>query len=245
MEAMRQLALTNLRLTLEAYADGTLPEFELFARTATLVNIKRGDDIIAPGSTPPYLFVMLRGLAKFTVDVEGSMRTVEVFEEGDVVGTLNTVGSTTLAKSISRGVHPRTEEMLEVMRAETVYRFTVKALEECTALRVDYRVIDQLAYRHLEWSRMVSSLLTARLMHLHANLPDSQIGTPEGRLRRLTKRHPRLVARMSQREIANWIGVNEVSLSRIMKRMREEQRTAAGAATPARVAEPPQESAAY
>lgn len=219
----RQLAVTNMRLTFEAYADGTLPEFDLFARSAQLVEFKRGDEIVAVGTAPPHLFILLSGLAKFTVEADGATRTVEVFEEGDMVGTFSTVGSTTLGKVISRGVHPRTREMIDVLRSETTHRFGVRAVEDCVTLRIDYRVVDQLAHRHVEWARMVNSLLVARLMTLYASMPDSQIGTAEGRLRRLMSRHPRLIARLSQREIANWIGVNEVSFSRIMKRLRTEE----------------------
>jgi CRP/FNR family transcriptional regulator, anaerobic regulatory protein len=96
---------------------------------------------------------------------------------------------------------------------------TVTAIEPTLLLRVNYRVIDHLATQHMQWAR-----LTTTIALMHATTLQADAGwlrsTPEQRYRSLLKEHPGLVQRITQRDLASFLNITDVALSRIAKRVR-------------------------
>ncbi len=93
------------------------------------------------------------------------------------------------------------------------------AIEPSLLLRVNYRVIDHLSTQHLQWAR-----LTTTIALMHATTLQADAGwlrsTPEQRYRSLLKEHPGLVQRITQRDLASFLNITDVALSRIAKRVR-------------------------
>ena len=211
-------AMRSLRLLLEAYAGCELPQWDLFASNIQLIRVEPGDVLYSIGETHPYIYFVQRGLCKAQMLTEGDRLTTVFFpEEGDVLASMSSLGIEGIRRVASRGLHPRSETLRAAVKAETVH--TVTAIEPTFLLRVNYRVIEHLSTQHLQWARLVT---TIALMHATTLQVDAGWlrSTPEQRYRSLLKEHPGLVQRITQRDLASFLNITDVALSRIAKRVR-------------------------
>ena len=211
-------AMRSLRLLLEAYAGCELPQWDLFASSTELIRIEPGTVLYSTGEAHPYIYFVQRGLLKAQMLNEGDRLTTVFFpEEGDVLASMSSLGVEGVRRVAARGLHPRSETLQAAIKAETLH--TVTAIEPSFLLRANYRVIDHLSTQHLEWSR-----LTTTIALMHATTLQADAGwlrsTPEQRYRSLVVRHPALVQRITQRDLASYLNITDVALSRIAKRVR-------------------------
>ena len=211
-------AMRSLRLLLEAYSGCELPQWDLFASNTRLVRVEVGDTLFSIGEAHPYIYFVQRGLFKAQMLNEGGrLNTVFFPEEGDVLASMSSLGVDGVRRVASRGLHPRSETLRAAIDAETLH--TVTAIEPSLLLRVNYRVIDHLSTQHLAWAR-----LTTTIALMHATTLQADAGwlrsTPEMRYRSLLKEHPGLVQRVTQRDLASFLNITDVALSRIAKRVR-------------------------
>lgn len=211
-------AMRSLRLLLEAYAGCELPQWDLFATNARVVRVEPGAVLFTAGEAHPYIYFVQRGLFKAQMVNEGDRLTTVFFpEEGDVLASMSALGVDGVRRVAARGLHPRSETLRAAVEAETLH--TVTAIEPSLLLRVNYRVIDHLSSLHLQWAR-----LTTTIALMHATTLQADAGwlrcTPEQRYRSLLKEHPGLVQRITQRDLASFLNITDVALSRIAKRVR-------------------------
>lgn len=216
-------AMRSLRLLLEAYAGCELPQWDLFASNVRVLRVEPGTVLFNVGEHHPYIYFVQRGLFKAQVPVEGDRLTTVFFpEEGDVLASMSALGIEGVRRVASRGLHPRSETLRAAVEAETLH--TVTAIEPSLLLRVNYRVIDHLSNQHLQWARLTT---TIALMHATTLQADGAWlrSTPEQRYRSLLREHPGLVQRVTQRDLASFLNITDVALSRIAKRVRGEALT--------------------
>lgn len=212
-------AMRSLRLLLEAYAGCELPQWDLFATNVRLLRVEPGAILYSVGEQHPYIYFVQRGLFRAQMLSEGGRLTTVFFpEEGDVLASMSALGSEGVRRVASRGLHPRSETLRAAIDAETVH--TVTAIEPSLLLRVNYRVIDHLSSQHLQWARLTT---TIALMHATTLQADAAWlrSTPEQRYRSVLRDHPGLVQRVTQRDLASFLNITDVALSRIAKRVRE------------------------
>ena len=95
------------------------------------------------------------------------------------------------------------------------------AVERTTVLRLDYRVIQQLAAKHPAWGEVHSAFLWTYVDGLFSITTSVRNGSVEDRYRNLLVQRPSLMRRVSQREIASYLSITESALSRIAKRVRD------------------------
>lgn len=214
-------ALRSLRLLLEAYAAAELPQWELFAANIKTIRVDPGSVIFSAGEVHPYVYFVHHGLLKAQMHIEGGRRLVTVFfaEEGDVVASMAALGMEGVRKAIGRGLHPRSTTLQAALNAESLH--TLTALESSLVVRVSFRVIDHLANQHVSWARLVAAIAAMHATTLQADIAWLR-NTPEQRYRDLLIENPGLVNRVTQRDLANFLNVTDVALSRIAKRVREE-----------------------
>ena len=211
-------AIRSLRLLLEAYAGCELPQWDLFASNTKLIRIEPGAVLFSTGEKHPYVYFVQRGLFKAQIPNEGDRLTTVFFpEEGDVLASMAALGVEGVRRVAARGLHPRSETLRAAINAGTLH--TVTAIEPSLLLRVNYRVIDHLSGQHLPWAR-----LTMTIALMHATTLQADAGwlrsTPEQRYRSMVVRHPALVQRITQRDLASYLNITDVALSRIAKRVR-------------------------
>jgi len=211
-------AMRSLRLLLEAYAGCELPQWDLFASNVRVLRVEPGAVLFSVGERHPYIYFVQRGLFKAQMPSEGDRLTTVFFpEEGDVLASMSALGIDGIRRVAARGLHPRSDTLRAAVDAETVH--TVTAIEPSLVLRINYRVIDHLSTQHLQWARLITTLAV-----MHATTLQADAGwlraTPEQRYRSLLREHPGLVQRVTQRDLASFLNITDVALSRIAKRVR-------------------------
>jgi cAMP-binding proteins - catabolite gene activator and regulatory subunit of cAMP-dependent protein kinases len=224
-------ALRSLRLLLEAYASVELPQWDLFASNVRLIRIDAGATLFAAGELHPYMYFVQSGLFKAQLRLtDGRVATVFFPEEGDVIAPLSAMGAEGIRRVVARGLHPRSDTLRAVVDQQSLH--TVTAIETSLVMRVSFRVIDHLSSQHPQWSRLI-----AMLSLMHATTLQYDIGwlrgTPEQRYRALLAEQPGLVQRVTQRDLASFLGVTDVALSRIAKRVRSDDHSANSPNSPA------------
>lgn len=213
-------AMRSLRLLLEAYAGCELPQWDLFAGNVRVVRAEPGTVLFSVGDHHPYIYFVQRGLLKAQMVTEGDrLSTVFFPEEGDVLASMSALGIEGIRRVAARGLHPRAETLRAAVEAESLH--TITAIEPSMLLRVNHRVIEHLSGQHLQWSRLTT---TIALMHATTLQADTAWlrSTPEQRYRSVLKEHPGLVQRVTQRDLASFLNITDVALSRIAKRVRSE-----------------------
>jgi CRP/FNR family transcriptional regulator, anaerobic regulatory protein len=220
-DAVTGHALRSLRLLLEAYAATELPQWDLFAANVKMVRADPGQVIFTAGEVHPYVYFVQHGLLKAQMNLEGGRRAATVFfpEEGDVLASMTSLGMEGVRRAALRGLHPRSSTIQAAVEAETIH--TVVALESSLLARVSFRVIDHLATQHLAWARLIAAISVMYSTTLQADVAWLR-STPEQRYRQLLKENPGLVTRVTQRDLANFLNITDVALSRIAKRVRNE-----------------------
>lgn len=213
-------AMRSLRLLLEAYAGCELPQWDLFGTNVRVLRVEPGAVLFRVGEHHPYIYFVQRGLFKAQMPSEGDRMTTVFFpEEGDVLASMSALGSDGVRRVAARGLHPRAETLRAAVEAESTH--TITAIEPSLLLRVNYRVIEHLSTQHLQWAR-----LTTTIALMHATTLQADAGwlrsTPEQRYRSLLREHPGLVQRVTQRDLASYLNITDVALSRIAKRVRGE-----------------------
>lgn len=210
----------SLRLLLEAYAGSELPEWEAFLRTLRSYWVDPGDTLFAAGEQHPYVYYVEHGLLKAqTLNARGRPIIAFFSEEGDILASMPALAPARVRLVAKRRLHPR----VEVLRAavEGVSIHTLIAIQPSLVHRFDYRAADQLSLRHVEWGRMSNALSMMYAITLQADVA-ALLNSPEQRYRQLLDVQPDLVDRVSKRDLASFLNVTDVALSRIAKRVQAE-----------------------
>lgn len=102
---------------------------------------------------------------------------------------------------------------------QTRSRHYLETIEDCELLCITYQKFQQLFSEHPKMNELIRKILEERFVDLH-NLFTSQIlDSPEERYRNLLDHRPDLLSRIPQHQLATFLGVTPVSLSRIRNRI--------------------------
>lgn len=210
----------SLRLLLEAYAASELPEWEAFARTLHSSHLDAGDVLFSAGEQHPFIYYVEEGLLKALMTNTRGRPIITFFsEEGDILASLPALAPEGVRLVAARNLHPRVQELKAAADAVSIH--TLVAIEPSVVHRFDYRVVERLAARHSAWSRMATAVPLMYGISLQADAGLLR-NSPEQRYRTLLARQPDLVARISRRDLASYLNVTDVALSRIAKRVEAE-----------------------
>lgn len=226
---MKQIAptqLQRLRILLEGYAGGPLPDFEQFAKGVGEVTIPARHTLVAAGDHHPYIYLVNRGLSKTVYTPQpGAPRILAFTDEDGFVASLSALGLSGL-----RGLHAKGFDSFPDAHAPQtpgLARSSIVSLEACTMWRADYTLIEHLAERHVRWASLVITFLASHLVHLTNDLYAMRADDAEARYRHLLTYRPSLAERVTQRDMAAYLGVTQTSMSRIVTRIRAPRTTPA------------------
>lgn len=213
-------ALRSIRLLLEAYAGAELPDWDVLARTLHSQQLDAGDVLFAAGEQHPFVYYVERGLLKAQM-TNPLGRTVIAFfsEEGEILASMPALTPAGVRHVAERGLHPRAEELRAAVDGVAIH--TLVALEPTVVHRFDYRVVDRLANRHVAWARVGTSVSMMYAITLQADAATLRT-TPEQWFRDLLRHRPDLVERVSRKDLAAYLNITDVALSRIARRVAEE-----------------------
>lgn len=191
----------DARAVLETLADGPLPDWSEIADAIRIVDLARGERLFRAGETHPYVYVVTRGLVKM------------LYETADGAVWLKGFATPGLCFASIAALAPGGRSS-----------FAVEALAGATLARIPYAAIEPLAARHLAWQRM-----TARAFDIYGRRKEKRERelltlSAEARYLGFLDEYREFIALIPQKDIASYIRVTPVALSRIKGRLRDPKR---------------------
>ena len=98
----------------------------------------------------------------------------------------------------------------------------LETLEPCELLVLSYESLQELYEKVPKMNTMVRKLLEQRMANAQKVVASLIMNKPEDRYRSLLELHPEWVHRVPQQVLATYLGITPVSLSRIRRRLTEE-----------------------
>lgn len=221
MAAVAPSTLASLRLLLEAYAGGQLPDWQEAAAGAVECRLRPGAVVFDVGDPHAYLYFVLRGLVKMaSPDDRGQLRILSFVSENNFLASVSAIRP----QSLHRILELRLEEGQPELEAalQGVSRSRAIAIEETVMVRLDFATMDALAQRHPRWANLATNTFYLHVLALQADAWQMRFLSAEERFRALRATKPWPLRRVTQRDLASYLGVTEVGLSRIVSRVRRE-----------------------
>lgn len=99
----------------------------------------------------------------------------------------------------------------------------MQAVEDCKVLSISYNKLEELYKELPKINAIFRKLMEERFEAIHNSFTAQILLTPEERYRNLQKNNPSLLNRIPQHQIATYLGVTPISLSRIRSRLKNNQ----------------------
>lgn len=98
---------------------------------------------------------------------------------------------------------------------ETIH--SVETLEDCELVRISFMDLEQLYQKHQDIERLGRQIAIQTILHLQYKIDSLQLLSAKERYEEFIKRYPNLINRVSLGYISSYLGMNQVTLSRIRK----------------------------
>jgi len=210
-------ALRVMRGMLLAVADEPLPEIDTLEQHAQLIALGAEEQVIGAGEASPYLFYIVQGLVRVEATQGGPPVVLGIREEGEIVGDIAAMGFRAVQRLVDLDLHPRARSVPK--HGGVPAALAITTIEPSVLLRVDSRVIVELAERHLAWSRVVLAIIVVNTITRRAEFAQAHSSSPAESYAAMLAERPELVRRITQRELARLLGLSEAGMSRIAKRV--------------------------
>lgn len=197
---------------IENYLTSPLPDWGVFAESTSMMAIGARHALRSNGGEA---FVLAEGLVKLVDDI-GPLAKGQIIDFYEAVSILTPNVKPLWA---NRMAAPYSASRWQD-REWSVRPKTFVAIEPCILMRIDFRVFERLAARHVAWGQVYISVLWSHIDALAATADDTAVKDVEARYRRLIARASSFADRVSQRDMASFLNVTEPALSRIAKRVR-------------------------
>lgn len=174
-----------------------LAQAERLAEAIQVRSLKPGDAVFHQDEPHPFVYVIDSGLVKLTylrADGEEWIKSFSV--EGRLFASLSA--------------------LLPGGRAT----FSAVAVEACRLERIPFQTLQSLADTDLGWSRMIRIALMTLAERKERRERQFLTLAPEERYRSVLVEEPELVTRVPQKDLAGYLGITPVGLSRIARRVR-------------------------
>ena len=160
------------------------------------LHCEAGDTVFRQGDNCDALFLVRSGLLKASYLSDAGRETIKSFiREGELIGSL-----------------------AAAWRGEPT-PFGLMALEPTSMIRVPFGVLYEASQNSLPIARATTQFLLGFAMKKERRERDFLTATPETRYRMLMRDSPDLLERVTQKDIARYLGITPVALSRIRRRL--------------------------
>jgi len=189
-------SLFSTRDAFEQLAGSALPEWQTLEKAAIPRQLHAGEMLFHAGEVQARVFVVNQGLVKMVYETAAGDAWVKGFVPAGMcfasLTALQAGGVTSYAAMAEGG--------------------------PCTVDQIDHAVLEGLAARHMEWQRALGNAY--RLYGQRKEQREMELLTlsPEERYLRFLREHPQIAAQLRQRDIASYVRVTPVALSRIKAR---------------------------
>lgn len=169
---------------------------EYLQRESTPISLSRGDHVFRQGEPNRSVYFVTSGLAKaYYLTYEGTEQIKSFLTTGSFIGSLTACHS----------------------HAETT--FGLMCIEDSTFNEVPFDQLRQLANSNIDVAQFVIEGLISLAMKKEQREFELLCMSAEDRFRRLREDNQSLLDRVTQNDIARYLGVTPVGLSRIKKRL--------------------------
>jgi len=168
----------------------------VFIDLVSFKSYEEGDYFVKLGEVNTEVFFVVEGLFKaYYFDKNENETIINFYKEHDISGNWH---STLLGKSS---------------------KLCIEAIEPTIILKVDLKKVDELVFDNLNLIRIYNDILKKKLINSLENIWKNMNEKPEVRYMKLKNEHPNLLNRVSQKQLASYLGITPVSLSRLKKRL--------------------------
>lgn len=183
---------------LAAIAPLPAPETDYLRRHVTLGRYRCGETLLQIGAVATHCWYLAEGFLRFHYVAEDGREFNKAFcRPGEIVVPLT--GLVTGEPS----------------------DFVITAVTEVRAVTIPLRVVSALLDRDVAWERIGRVLAQQMAMRKEMREKEFLLDSALTRYRNFARRYPELLDVVPQRQIANFIGVTEQALSRILRSERE------------------------
>lgn len=171
---------------------------EFIAQNGTSVTIDQHSYVFRQGFVDETLYFVVSGLLKaYYVSMDGKESIKSFIKPGSTIGSLSSAYQ------------------------QLPCSFSLVALEETQLIKIRFdALMKATASSHVIAQEMIESLLTLSMKKEQREYEFLTLSAEE-RYRNLCESDPELVERLTQNDIARYLGITPVALSRIRKRMRD------------------------
>ena len=167
---------------------------EMLSSKLEAMEMKKDDILIPELKVSPYVFFIEKGAVKnHFIDSEGNRNVVWFGFEGDLCFSLSAYFET------------------------DYYHETIELLEDSLIYRVPVSFMHKLYEESIEWSNWARKLLEVHLVKLYKEIDDHRPKSAKERYEHLINSNPNIQKRVPLKDIASYLGVSPVSISRFRK----------------------------
>ncbi|MCI1985162.1 MAG: Crp/Fnr family transcriptional regulator [Lactobacillus sp.] len=169
---------------------------DLFNRLGHRRHVAAGADLLREGDRSTQLFFVAQGGVRLWHNDDGRDITVQFFFENQIVASF------------------------ESFYLEKPSLFSITALEPTTVIAIDSAVLQRSLQQEPALLAAFTNHICQRFIDYTRYFLNRIEQSPESRYRSLVAADPALVARVPQHELASYLGITPVSLSRIRNRVK-------------------------
>ena len=195
--ASRSTPAAGLRVLLEQAAGAPLPDWSSVGPALTTRRLSPGEAVFRQDEVHPFVYAVRRGLVKLLYLDEAGHEWIKSFaRDGGYFASISALapGGTT--------------------------SFMAVAVEASELERLPFATLAALADQHLAWARAVSRLTMAFAARKEQRERELLTLSAEQRYLAFCRADPDLEPRLTQKDIARYLGLTPVGLNRIIRRLR-------------------------
>lgn len=173
----------------------TAKDIEAFTRNFATKTVKKNSLLLTAGKIAKEVYFIKRGCIRLFYEKDGDDISAFFFTENMFAGAYDSFIS------------------------QKPSRHNIETIEDCEVLAINYSDFHRLLESHPTMNALVRKILEERFVALHDLFTSQILDTPEERYVKLQNERPDLINRIPQHQIATFLGVTPVSLSRIRNRL--------------------------
>ncbi len=186
---------TVMKQSLEAQFQISVSDWDGFTELFSLKRLNANEDWVKAGEHCQQFGFIVSGLIRvYYIDHAGNEANEGFYEAGQLIGPISS------------------------MVSNDPCQFYIQALEPSELFIADYRQFHELAYDKPEWLRFEIKFMQQIFLKSARRDAKLLMGSAEQRYRWFCKEHPDLLKRIPQYQIASYLGVTPVTLSRLRKK---------------------------
>lgn len=181
---------------LRTLANVPTEQAERLVKVARPARLQKGEAFIREGEIPRHFAFVNKGLFRyFYLSEEGKELTKGFFSEGTFLSSYS------------------------AMISHRASYFTIEALEDAELLSVDYQQWENVRTQHPAWNELLVAILEKAFIKKEERERQLLLYDAERRYEIFLEQYPGLIHRVNQRQIASYLGITPVALSRTRKKM--------------------------